>query len=191
LPRWWHSIDLGHGVVTPGVKSQEQLEDEWSTLHLHDHLKGQTVLDIGAWDGWFSFNCERAGAERVTALDHYVWSIDIVKLWESQASQETRVLDFQNIPGVWRPDSLPGKRGFDLAKRALGSKVETVVDDFMEMDLDAFGKFDVVLYLGVLYHMHHPLLALERVRKVTKELPASSHKHSRFRIGPIGRYANS
>ena len=36
--------------------------------------------------------------------------------------------------------------------------VEAVVADFMETDLSALGAFDVVFYLGVLYHMQHPLL---------------------------------
>lgn len=32
------------------------------------------------------------------------------------------------------------------------------------------GAFDVVLFLGVLYHLRHPLLALERVASVTRDL---------------------
>ncbi len=165
VPRWWHSIDLGNGLMTPGAKKPEDLEYEWWVLHVGD-LRGQSVLDIGAWDGWFSFASERAGAERVVALDHFVWSIDVEKQWE-YAARGSLPLEFEGMPGVWRPDSLPGKRGFDLARSALGSKVESVVADFMDMDLVALGRFDVVLYLGVLYHMRHPLLALERLRQVT------------------------
>jgi tRNA (mo5U34)-methyltransferase len=45
-----------------------------------------------------------------------------------------------------------------------------VVGDFMTMDLAALGTFDVVLFLGVLYHLKHPLLGLERLRSVTGEL---------------------
>ena len=33
-------------------------------------------LDIGAWDGRFSFLAEKAGAARVVALDHYAWGVD-------------------------------------------------------------------------------------------------------------------
>jgi tRNA (mo5U34)-methyltransferase len=74
------------------------------------------------------------------------------------------------VPGLYRPDTLPGKRGFDLAREALRSRVEPVVGDFMEMDLAPLGAFDVVLFLGVLYHMPHPLAALERVCRLTGEL---------------------
>jgi tRNA (mo5U34)-methyltransferase len=38
------------------------------------------------------------------------------------------------------------------------------------MDLDKLGQFDVVLFLGVLYHMRHPLLSLERLAKVTRKV---------------------
>ena len=72
---WWHSIDLGDRV-TPGHKSPDLLEREWSNLRLPD-LAGRSVLDIGCWDGWFSFRAERERAARVVALDHYVWSLDL------------------------------------------------------------------------------------------------------------------
>jgi tRNA (mo5U34)-methyltransferase len=42
--------------------------------------------------------------------------------------------------------------------------------DVMELSPERVGTFDVVLLLGVLYHMRHPLLALERAASVTREL---------------------
>ncbi len=42
--------------------------------------------------------------------------------------------------------------------------------DFQTVDLEELGQFDIVLYLGVLYHMKEPLTCLERVRAVTKEV---------------------
>ena len=65
---------------------------------------------------------------------------------------------------------LPGRRGFDLAREVLRSNVEPVVADFMTVDLESLGTFDVVLYLGVVYHIKEPLTALERVRRVTREV---------------------
>ena len=162
VPFWWHSLDLGQGVVTPGRKSPQLLRDELAKCHLPD-LHGRTVLDIGAWDGFFSFQAERLGAARVLALDHYVWSIDFSQ--QAPAAQLP-----EHIPAMWQPDALPGRRGFDLAHRVLDSHVEARVADFMEVDLATLGQFDVVLYLGVLYHMRHPLLALERLAQVTRDL---------------------
>ena len=62
LPRWWHSIDLGDGIVTPGGKSVDDLQLEWDRMALGG-LTGKSVLDIGAWDGWMSFAAERAPAQ--------------------------------------------------------------------------------------------------------------------------------
>ena len=63
-----------------------------------------------------------------------------------------------------------GKAGFELARAALGSRVEDVDVDVMELSGDDLGTFDVVLFLGVLYHLPNPLLALERVASVTGDL---------------------
>jgi tRNA (mo5U34)-methyltransferase len=52
----------------------------------------------------------------------------------------------------------------------LQSKVEAVVGDFMTMDLVPLGVFDVVLFLGVLYHMEEPLTSLRRLASLTKEV---------------------
>jgi tRNA (mo5U34)-methyltransferase len=56
-----------------------------------------------------------------------------------------------------------------LARRTLNSKVEDRDIDVMELSAEAVGRFDVVLFLGVLYHLRHPLLALERVASVTAD----------------------
>lgn len=169
---WWHSIDLGDGVITPGWKSPRILQRELANFRL-PNLAGRTVLDIGAWDGYFSFQAERLGAERVVALDHFAWSIDRKTRNNASRRRDMRVSEKlspdQNVD-CWRPDELPGRRGFDLAREKLGSEVEPVVADFMKTDLAELGQFDVVLFSGVLYHMRHPLLALERLAQVTGEL---------------------
>jgi tRNA (mo5U34)-methyltransferase len=167
---WWHSIDLGDGVVTPGAKSAAWLDAELARLNLGD-LRGKSVLDIGAYDGYYSFAAERMGAERVVALDHWVWSVDL-PAWmdyrEKRIAAGLSVEPAETLPDMWRPGELPGRRAFDLAHAALGSSVEVVVGDLLDYDLSKLGTFDVVLYLGVLYHVRHPLLALERLAAVTR-----------------------
>jgi tRNA (mo5U34)-methyltransferase len=140
--RWYHTIDLGHGVVTQGVdNSPERL----ARARLPASLAGRSVLDIGAWDGFFSFEAERRNAARVVAADHYAWH---GTGW-----------------GTGR-----GKAGFELARTALGSRVEDVDIDVMDLSPERVGSFDVVLFLGVLYHLPDPLLALRRVASVTSGL---------------------
>lgn len=168
---WWHSIDLGQGVVTNGHKTPEILQRELAALRLPD-LSGKTVLDIGAYDGFYSFEAERRGARRVVALDHFAWSLDLpahIEYWRS-CKERGVVPEAAEASPHWHPDTLPGKRGYDAAHRALNSKVETVIGDFMTMDLSALGTFDVVFYLGVLYHMENPLASMRRVASVTHDL---------------------
>jgi len=136
--RWYHTIDLGGGIVTRGVDDSPV---RLARAHLPETLHGLTVLDIGAWDGFFSFECERRGAARVVAADHFSW----------------------HGPG-WGT-----KAGFTLAREALGSRVEDIDIDVMDLAPERIGTFDVVLFLGVLYHLRHPYLALERVASVTRD----------------------
>ena len=59
---------------------------------------------------------------------------------------------------------------FHYAKRALDSRVELVVLDVDEISRDRLGSFDYVLCFGVLYHLRHPLLALEKICSITREM---------------------
>lgn len=137
---WFHSIELAPGFVTPG---RADTSAQIPRLHLPE-LTGKTVLDVGAWDGFFSFEAERRGASRVVALDTFSW----------QARGEGT-----------------GKAGFELARRVIGSKVEDIEVEVMDISPETVGgTFDVVLFLGVLYHLRHPFLALEKLRSVTSEL---------------------
>ena len=74
------------------------------------------------------------------------------------------------MPNALDLDDLPGRRNYEQAHRELGSTATPVVGDFMAMDLSTIGSFDVVLFLGVLYHVKHPLRALERLRSITNEV---------------------
>lgn len=163
LTDWFHSIDLGQGVITPGAKTRAMLETELASLRLPD-LTGKSVLDIGAYDGYYTFAAERLGARRVVALDHFVWALDLARL---RTLGRISPNELETSP-AWDLRGLPGKRRFDLAHRALGSKAEAVVGDFLDCDFPSIGgPFDVVLFLGVLYHMRNPMLALERVARAT------------------------
>jgi tRNA (mo5U34)-methyltransferase len=140
--RWYHTIDLGQGVITRGA---DNTPERLSRVRLPASLAGLSVLDIGAWDGFFSFEAERRHASRVVASDYYAWH------------------------GVgW--GTAQGKAGFQLARTALNSRVEDIDVDVMDLSPERLGSFNVVLFLGVLYHLPNPLLALERVASVTKDL---------------------
>jgi tRNA (mo5U34)-methyltransferase len=118
-----------------GVNSLESQRMRLAQFAIAADLRGKRVLDIGAWDGWFSFEMERREAE-VVAIDVF----DNPRFWEM--------------------------------RRLLGSKVDYRVLDVYDLSPERVGEFDIVLFLGVLTHLRHPLLALERVRRVTRGMAA-------------------
>ncbi len=164
--QWFHSIPLGDGVVTKGLAEKALPES------CFPDVSGKSVLDIGAWDGYYSFMAERLGAGRQVALDHYAWGVDFVArgaYWNKCAADGILPDQSLDLTDFWQPD-LPGRRGFELASEVLGSSVTPLVTDFATTDIEALGTFDVVFYLGVLYHMKEPLTCLERLRAVTGEV---------------------
>jgi len=138
---WFHSHAFPDGERTDGIKPAPVLAQEADAIFGYG-VKGKSVLDIGAWDGYFSFEAEKRGASRVLATDHFCWS----------------------GPG-WGT-----KAGFDYAHEKFGSKVETLDIDVPAIAPETVGTFDVVLFLGVLYHVKDPFACLERVASVTNEM---------------------
>ena len=57
FPYWYHKIELPGGVVTPG----------WAPLDAESYrvpadLTGKRVLDVGAWDGYWTFEAMKHAA---------------------------------------------------------------------------------------------------------------------------------
>ena len=128
--RWFHTIDLGNGVVTPG---ENRTHETLRRVRLPADLSGRSVLDIGAWDGFFSFEAERRGAARVLAVDPECWRAP-----------------------AWGPRGWGTQEPFRYAHRTLGSSVQDRDIDLLELSPETVGMFDVVLLLGVLYHLPDP-----------------------------------
>jgi len=139
--RWFHSIELGDGIVTKGRKSLRHIRHQADTIFKYG-VTNKSVLDIGAWDGAFSFEAENRGAKRVLATDHFCW-----------------------VGSGWGR-----KQTFDFAHTARKSKIESKVIDLPDITPATVGEFDVVLFLGVFYHLLHPLLLLEKLAPVAREM---------------------
>jgi tRNA (mo5U34)-methyltransferase len=167
---WYHQIDLGSGVLTPGMKSVGDIDREWELFSLGD-LAGRSVLDIGGIDGAYAFRAEQHGASPVAVLDHYLWATDA----DRYAAIYHEQIDAGAVPpaphesDAWHPDTTPTRWRFDAARQALGSNVRAIPLDFSDCDLGAVGRWDVVLYLGVLYHMPDRVGALRRVAAITQQ----------------------
>src|SRR5579863_7086582 len=70
---WFHSIDLGNGIVTPGQKPPDVHRMEYAAIFDPVDISGRTVIDIGAWNGAYSFEAKRRGAARILATDSLAW----------------------------------------------------------------------------------------------------------------------
>jgi tRNA (mo5U34)-methyltransferase len=142
----FHQLKFDEDLYAPGVTLHPHLMEAVKFNHIPDP-RGKTVLDIGAWDGFYSFYCEENGAQQVTAIDHHVWE---------RSNLGTDDID----------PSLPGKRVFDLYHRFKNSNVKSVYKNFLEWHCDE--PFDIVLFFGVLYHINNPYLAMQKVFEFTK-----------------------
>ncbi|HEX3742891.1 MAG TPA: DUF1698 domain-containing protein [Bryobacteraceae bacterium] len=132
---WWHSFELPDGSLIQGVCDLPGLKNRLAQFPIPADLHGKRVLDIGCWDGWFSFELERRGAE-VMAVD----------CWDNPR--------FRQMHALYK------------------SRVEYRQLDMYELTPNRVGRFDIVLFMGVLYHLKHPLLALERVCALSTSLAA-------------------
>src|SRR5258708_36531695 len=65
---WWHSFELPDGALIQGVSDLDAQKMRIAQFPIPADLTGMRVLDIGTWDGWFSFEMGRRGAE-VLAID--------------------------------------------------------------------------------------------------------------------------
>jgi tRNA (mo5U34)-methyltransferase len=136
---FFHSMNLGHGLVIKGTAIAQALDARIEWLCLPEDLTGMSFLDIGAVDGFYSFEAEQRNAARVLATDSLCWT----------------------------PEH---KQKFLLAREILGSKVEDMDIDVMDISPERVGKFDIVLFSDVLYHMRDPVKALSIAASVTKKM---------------------
>jgi tRNA (mo5U34)-methyltransferase len=139
---WYHRIELPNGVVTPGWSPLNQ-----AVYRVPTDLIGKRVLDVGAWDGYWTFEALKRGAREVVAID-----------------------DFSDYLGSLRPEDRTGWKNFDLCREAFGytddrcKRIEISLYEISEEKLG--GRFDIVFCFGTLYHLRHPLLGFDKLAEV-------------------------
>jgi SAM-dependent methyltransferase len=146
---WYHKIDLGQGVVTPGL----DLDPLWNMIRdtrKHIDYKGKKVLDIASFDGMWAFEAEKLGAELVVATDCYYETYKNFLFCRNALN--SRVIPYYNISP------------YDLYDR---------LDVFLEEnwgDQKPYDRlFDIVQHLGLLYHLRDPMLTLSQARSVIRK----------------------
>lgn len=128
-------------LIVQGGKTAADLELEKNILIDIIDLQDRSVLEICSWTGYHAFESKKAGARKVIATDSMAW-----------------------VSEAWR-----GREAFELARDALGLDVEAVEIDPTELP-GPLEAADVVLFLGVFYHMRDPVLILRKVESLTKDL---------------------
>ncbi len=139
--KWWHRILMPDGTYTDGVVWHGPDGGDWPTQRfgIPEDLTGKRVIDIGAWDGFFSFEAEKRGADFVLATDC------------TQAAG----------------GNPSGTAGFEYARGARASKVAFKRLNIERMQHEY--TYDLVMCFGVLYHLKSPLLAMENLANLTTE----------------------
>lgn len=149
--RWYHTIELPGGVVTPGEYDLRPIVARlpWPPL------QGKRCLDIGSRDGFYAFEMKRRGASEVVSVD----------------IEDPAELDF---PGRRPDDELiqseleAGNRAFEIAREALGSSVERRYLSVYTVDRAELGPFDFAVIGTLLHHLRDPVRALVATRTVVR-----------------------
>ena len=141
VPIWFHTFQLAPGLYTPGIARDHRYR---IPALAPSRFLGKRVLDIGTFDGFYSFLAEARGATRVVAVDNEQY-VDWV----------------QGRFGV----ELEPAAGFDAAHELLASEVEyRRLDAF---DVEQLGeRFDVVLCFGMLHRVTDPVGMLRTLAAV-------------------------
>ncbi|MCF7974520.1 MAG: DUF1698 domain-containing protein [Phycisphaerae bacterium] len=143
-PYWYHKIELPHGITTPGWAPLRQ-----EAYRIPEDLKGKRVLDIGAWDGYWTFEALKRGAKEVVAID-----------------------DFSDYLGSLTEGQRHAWETFDLCKSAFDYSDEQCKRfDMSVYDINAnqLGEFDIVFFFGTIYHLRYPLLALDKISAICSQ----------------------
>jgi tRNA (mo5U34)-methyltransferase len=141
VPLWFHTFALAPGVYTPGVARDHGYR--MGVLD-RDRFAGRSVLDVGAFDGFYSFLAEARGARRVVAVDNEQY-VDWVR---------ARF-------GVM----LEGGAGFRAVAELISSGVVYRRMDALEVG-ELNQRFDVVLCFGILHRVTDPISLLRALADV-------------------------
>jgi tRNA (mo5U34)-methyltransferase len=149
---WYHTIDLGNGVRTPGeFDTQRALQQ----LPFPANLSGKRCLDVGTRDGFWAFSMEQRGAREVVGID-VDGPIDLDNPWYPQTKRAELLAAAEDQEA----------KGFHLAHELLGSKVERRATSVYDLDPDDIGTFDFAYVGTMLLHLRDPIGALMALRRV-------------------------
>ena len=133
VPLWFHTFSLNKdaSLYTPG----KARDHGYRLASIPESFAGQSVLDVGSFDGFYAYLAEARGAARVLAIDN-----ELYRDW---------------VYGRWGVE-LSGGEGFRAIGDLLSSEVEYRRMDAYELpQLDE--TFDVIFCFGILHRVKDPI----------------------------------
>jgi len=200
---WYHTVDLGDGLVTPG---SHDYRGSIEAFGFADDMSGMRVLDIGSATGFFAFEFESRGAEVVSVEVPSLEAMDrfpnqqprqiIEKIAEMTAGQSSYTDD--QFDTIFNQSSLTDfyeyfvDGPFRLCHKVRGSQVlrrYATVYDLPQSDIGS-DQFDLVFLGDLLLHTMHPVSALAAAASLCAErLVISQYLPLRLGSRPAALYS--
>lgn len=176
---WYHTVDLGAGLVTPGI---HDYRDVLAAFGFPADMSGMSVLDVGSATGFFSFEFARRGADVVSVEVPAFESLDrfpgesVEQLTAKFASgiaaagwrrrEDVDELMRRSAPPDLHRLLLDGP--FRFCQNALGAKVDRRYVRIYDLSAATVGRegFDLVFLGDVVLHTIDPLRALAAAASV-------------------------
>ncbi|MGB7556137.1 MAG: DUF1698 domain-containing protein [Candidatus Korobacteraceae bacterium] len=147
--------DLEHTTLRDWLRSRIQEEPYW---FLKMELPGGLITP--GWSDpkrdklpYYGLPADLTGA-RVLDIGHAEGFFS----FEAERRGAAEVVGIENYP--------PMARKFEICRAAYGSRARSHLASVYDLNPKTFGTFDLVMFFGVLYHLRHPLLALEKIHSV-------------------------
>ncbi|NPD45567.1 MULTISPECIES: bifunctional 2-polyprenyl-6-hydroxyphenol methylase/3-demethylubiquinol 3-O-methyltransferase UbiG [unclassified Lentimicrobium] len=166
---WYHTIDLGNGLLTPGVFD---LRNKLPFYNFPNSMEGLTVLDVGAATGFFSFEFAKRGAD-VTATElPSLLELDVfpgqdikdvvnkgIKYSKGYSYEEPKALNHELFYNLML------KEPFEFCSQRLNIPIKRRFVNVYDFSFEKLGKasFDFVFIGDVLLHTINPLQALASI----------------------------
>ena len=154
---WYHVLELPGGVVTRGNFDCRPVVGK---VPMPGSLAGLRCLDVGTWDGFWAFEMESRGAAEVLAID-----LREPQQWDWPANDDPELEAVRK--GVLE-EAKHANRGFEVAREALGSRVERRELSVYDLSPDGVGRFDFCFLGSLLMHLRDPVRALMSLRTVCR-----------------------
>jgi tRNA (mo5U34)-methyltransferase len=165
IPFWYHKIELPDGTVTPGCMGPIDPK----RYSIPDDLTGMRVLDIGAWDGYWTWEALKRGAAEVVAIDDFS---DTCGVDEKIRCNKWKAFDLcREAFGFTEPEIQGNMDKFGAWHNEEGQVVKRLklsIYDIPSPLLMPENPFDVVFFFGTIYHLKYPYLAIEKISSVCK-----------------------